>query len=335
MLEAKEFTQGYDGENEEIEAELKACKEVLVEKLAVLKELDEEILGLTEENDIEEEINTSGDFSKQTKKCIIEIDNALRRNAKVSQENKPAEQNATVSVQPKSSESSVKLPKITIKKFDGKPVHWTTFWDSYNVTVHLNESLSKVEKFTHLLSLLEGTASDTVSGFTLTDSNYDAAVDLLHERYSNKQLIINSHMEQLVQLPQITHEEHTKKLRNLLTDVETHVRSLNSLGISTSSFGNFLVPLILNKLPQKLRVDIVRKFKSPSELWQLDDLLKAFKEELTGRETARVEPESFKSGDKKRFEPFRNQSKPFTSQALYTGRPAKSRMANAEKPESG
>ena len=123
IKEAKEFTQGYDGENEEIEAELKACKEVLVEKLAVLKELDEEILGLIEENDIEEEINTSGDFSKQTKKCIIEIDNALRRNAKISQENKPPEQNATVLVQPKSSESSVKLPKITIKKFDGKPVH--------------------------------------------------------------------------------------------------------------------------------------------------------------------------------------------------------------------
>ena len=94
-----------------------------VEKLAVLKELDEEILGLTEENDIEEEINTSGDFSKQTKKCIIEIDNSLRRNTKVSQENKPPEQNATISVHPKSSESSVKLPKITIKTFDGKPVH--------------------------------------------------------------------------------------------------------------------------------------------------------------------------------------------------------------------
>ena len=88
IKEAIEFTQGYDGENE-------------VEKLAVLKELDEEILGLTEESDIEEEINTSGDFSKQTKKCIIEIDNALRRNAKVSQENKPAEQNATISVQSK------------------------------------------------------------------------------------------------------------------------------------------------------------------------------------------------------------------------------------------
>ena len=202
--------------------------------------------------------------------------------------------------------------------------------------MHLNESFSKVQKFTYLLSQLEGVASDTVSGFTLTDSNYDAAVDLLYERYSKKQLIINSHMEQLVQLlPQITHEEHTKKLRNLLTDVETHVRSLNSLGISTSSFGNFLGPLMLNKLPQKLHLDIGRKFKSPSELWQLDELLKAFKKELTARKTVRVEPELIKSGDKKRFEPFRNQSKPFTSQALYTGRSAKSRMANAENQNPG
>ena len=88
IKEAKEFTQGYDGENEEIEEELKACKEVLVEKLAVLKELDEEILGLTEANDIEEEINTSGDFSKQTKKCIIEIDNALRRAKKINHQSK-------------------------------------------------------------------------------------------------------------------------------------------------------------------------------------------------------------------------------------------------------
>ena len=142
-------------------------------------------------------------------------------------------------------------------------------------------------------------------------------------------------MEQLVQLPQITHEEHTKKLRNLLADVETHVRSVNSLGISTSSLGNFPVPLILNELPKKLRVDIERKFKSPSELWKLGELLKAFKEEQTAKETARVEPELFKSGDKKRLEPFRNLSKPFTSQALYTARPAKIRMANAENQNPG
>ena len=71
------------------------------------------------------------------------------------------------------------------------------------------------------------------------------------------------------------------------------MRSLNSVDIPTSSFGNFLVPIVLNKLPQKLRLDIGRQFKSPSELWKLDELLKVFKEELTARETAKVEPESF------------------------------------------
>ena len=107
------------------------------------------------------------------------------------------------------------------------------------------------------------------------------------------------------------------------------MRSLNSLDIPTSSFGNFLVPIVLNKLPQKPRLDIGRQFKSPSELWKLDELLKVFKEELTARETAKVEPESFKQGEKRR-EPYRNQGKPFTSQALYSGKPARNKAGFAE-----
>ena len=90
-----------------------------------------------------------------------------------------------------------------MKNFDAKLVNWTSFWDSFIVAVHLNKSLSKVQKFTYLLGLLEGTALDTVSRFTLSDANYDAAVDLLQEHYGNKQLIIRSHMEQLVKLEQI------------------------------------------------------------------------------------------------------------------------------------
>ena len=56
---AKELISAYDGVNEEIEAELKACKEILVEKLEVCKDLDEEILGLSEDKDVEEEIDIS------------------------------------------------------------------------------------------------------------------------------------------------------------------------------------------------------------------------------------------------------------------------------------
>ena len=160
-------------------------------------------------------------------------------------------------------------------------------------------------------------------------ANYDAAVNLLQERYRNKQLMIRSHIEQPVKLEQIISDEHTIKLRHLFTSIETHVRSLNSLDISTLSSGNFLVPIVLNKLSQKLRLDIGRQFKSPSELWKLDELLKVIKEELTARETTKVEPKSFKQGEKKR-EPYRNQGKPFTSQALYTRKPARNKAGFAE-----
>ena len=196
---AKKCISALDGVNEEIEAELKGCKEILVEKLQVCKDLDEEVLSLSEDKDVEEEINISGEFSRLTKKCIIEINNALEKN--VIQKSKPHEENTAEAVKPKLKDV-VKLSKITTKNFDGKPVNWTSFWDSFIVTVHLNESLSKVQKFTYLLGLLEGMALDTVSRFTLSDANYDAAVNLLQEHYGNKQLIIRSHME-LVKLEQI------------------------------------------------------------------------------------------------------------------------------------
>ena len=97
---AKKCISAHDGVNEETEAELKTCKEILVEKLEVCKDLDEEILGLSEDKDVEEEIDISGEFSTLTKKCIIEINNALKK--KVIQESKPYEENTAEAVKPKS-----------------------------------------------------------------------------------------------------------------------------------------------------------------------------------------------------------------------------------------
>ena len=44
----------------------------------------------------------------------------------------------------------IKLPKLTLKKFNGDITNWTTFWDSYESTIHLNPELSAVDKFNYL-----------------------------------------------------------------------------------------------------------------------------------------------------------------------------------------
>ena len=80
-----------------------------------------------------------------------------------------------------------RLPKLTLPNFDGDVQTWQTFWDSFESTVHQNSNLTNVERFSYLKSQLTGEAARTIDGFALTHTNYAWAIDLLRERYGQKQ----------------------------------------------------------------------------------------------------------------------------------------------------
>ena len=63
---------------------------------------------------------------------------------------------------------------------------WQEFWDTFEATIHKNPSLLPIEKFNYLKSLLENEASKSIAGLELTNANYEAAINLLKERYGNK-----------------------------------------------------------------------------------------------------------------------------------------------------
>ena len=105
---------------------------------------------------------------------------------------------------------SVKLPKLSSKKFGGDLTKWITFWDIFESSVHNNSSLSKIDKFNYLNSLLESTAVESISGLTLTSVNYDEVVATLKCRFGNKQLIVSRHMEILLNLEFVCSHHHLK-----------------------------------------------------------------------------------------------------------------------------
>ena len=138
-----------------------------------------------------------------------------------------------------------------------------------------------MERFQYLKSLLEGSAAQTISGLALTSSNYDHAVQLLDKRFGNKQVIISKHIELLMQLSKVSDGSDLKQLRQLLDRTEAAVRSLKGIGISTETYGTFLTPVIMGKIPQELRLILSR---GTSEDWDLDTIIKSFTEELQIRE---------------------------------------------------
>ena len=99
-----------------------------------------------------------------------------------------------------------KLPKLSLKNFYGESTSWPSWWDSFYSAVHANKSLSEIDKFNYLRSLLEveGQASSAIAGLQLTAGNYTEAIDILRSRYGNKQIIISGYMDTLLKLPVAT-----------------------------------------------------------------------------------------------------------------------------------
>ena len=178
--------------------------------------------------------------------------------------------------------NQVKLPKLELKKFDGDHSKWTFFWDSFEASVHKNESLNAIDKFNYLNSLLERSAAEAISELSHGASNYEEAIDILKARFGNKQQIVNRHMEILLNLDSVTSHYHVRSLRQLHDTVESNVRSLKSLGVSRESYGGLQSSILMNKLPQEFRLAITREMGDDD--WQLDQLLDIFKRELEAGE---------------------------------------------------
>ena len=155
--------------------------------------------------------------------------------------------------------TQVKLPKLELKKFDGDHSKWISFWDTFEASVQKNESLSAIDEFNYLISRLERSAAEAISGLTLTASNYDEAIEILKGRFSNKQQIINRHMEILLNLDTVTSHLNMRSLRKLYDTVESNVRSQKSLGVSCETYGGLVSSILMIRLPQDFRLVITRE----------------------------------------------------------------------------
>ena len=130
--------------------------------------------------------------------------------------------------------------------------------------------LTNIEKFTYLRSLLNKTASQAIEGFPLTADNYAAAWRLLNERFGNEQIIISSHMNKILNINPV-YSPNVRSLRELYDNVESNMRALENLGVSYEQFGSLLIRIILEKLPNMIKLQISRKLESDN--WNIQDFL--------------------------------------------------------------
>ena len=177
-------------------------------------------------------------------------------------------------------------------------------------------------------NFVEGPAYSTIAGLQLTGANYKAALNLLKDRFGQKRIIINCHMENLMKIPLLYSSTDIRKVRRLYDEIEQNCRGLHTLGVTSSFYGAGFVPVLLQKLPEDIKLELTGKLEKSStdettldDQWDLDHLLELLKGGVEARELCGSLQSSGISQDSKRSV-YKNP--PSTASALFSARNKKS-----------
>ena len=137
------------------------------------------------------------------------------------------------------------LPKMLVKELYRDLLEWLSFWDSFESAVHKNTDIDDVDRMNYLKSFLKGDALRAIDGLPLNNANYAVCIDLLKKRFGQKQLVVNPYMDAVMKLPYATSD--VKMLRRFYYTLEGYLRGLESLEITSESYGCLLLPTLLKK----------------------------------------------------------------------------------------
>nr|XP_047142928.1 uncharacterized protein LOC124817159 [Hydra vulgaris] len=237
--------------------ELSSFKEVLIEKYNKVKAIDDDLINLIEDDEeLLNEENLANDINESQSSSLKSFSN-----------------------------NNIKLPPLKLSTFSGKPEEWQTFYKNFECAIHNNNDLSPIQKLNYLRNLLDGKALKTISGLALTNDNYHTSLELLKERFNDKQLLISTHMKSLLSLERVQSINNISSLRRIHDNIEVQIRSLENLGIDSTMYGPLLIPIIMQKIPEELNLIIARNFDS-CDYWDIKYVLKSLKAELQAREKA-------------------------------------------------
>nr|CAD2190032.1 unnamed protein product [Meloidogyne enterolobii] len=146
----------------------------------------------------------------------------------------------------------VSLPMLASpKKFSGKIRHWREFIESFNATVG-NSNIEAVHKFNHLLGLLEGEALDLVRYLRPSADNYKIALDMLTERYDDKETLTGDLIQRFHSLKPC---QTFSDVRQFQLELELICRQLEALGAELNN------PIICSSLENKLSFAMLKEIK--------------------------------------------------------------------------
>ncbi|KRY14835.1 hypothetical protein T12_909 [Trichinella patagoniensis] len=148
--------------------------------------------------------------------------------------------------------SIVPIPKLPT--YDGDVLQFKGFWDQFEAAVHLREDLQDVTKLVHLRSCLTGAAREAIDGVTTSAENYQAVVQLLHDRFYRPSDVLDAHLLEILNMKTGV-VKGKAGLLSLHDRLNRHIVELKAIGrdldTAVSAF-RAVLPLMVSRLPKEI-----------------------------------------------------------------------------------
>jgi len=155
-----------------------------------------------------------------------------------------------------SGKRTYKLPKIEIKKFNGTLTEWLSFWSQFK-KIDEDADLHSSDKFQYLVqAMVPGSrARELVDSYPQTAENYAKVIAALKERFGKEKLLKQVYVRELLKMVLNNAKKQDKvQLSRMFDQLESHLRSLESLGVTIEQMTEFLYPMVESSLPEEILI---------------------------------------------------------------------------------
>ena len=175
--------------SEEHIVHLSGLKKSYLSDVEKIQAQNDNILALLKGQELEKELCENLNQGSNYNRTLAKIDFYLNKVLTVAF----SLENLNILCSTQSYENKVKLPRIELSKFNGDIIEWKGFWDQFKSTVHEDNNISAIQKFSYLGTILEDSALSAMSGLILSAEYYGQALEILQARNGNNQVLINAY----------------------------------------------------------------------------------------------------------------------------------------------
>lgn len=147
--------------------------------------------------------------------------------------------------------------QVPLPTFDGSLENWYAFKCMFKTIMSRYPDESPAIKLYHLKNCLVGTAAGKIDQDVINNNDYDSAWKMLEDTYEDERLIIDTHIDALLNLPKMTSENGTE-LRNLIDTCTKNVDALKNRELPVAGLSEMILINVISK-----RLD-----KETRKLWE-------------------------------------------------------------------